>query len=200
MSWPCGQDSQPNVRMPPTAFPAPRGERRGLLVLTAGPVPTPTALLHRPGGLARTLIERAGVLALFLSARRTNRGTGRLDDHDARYTRPPSTEDRRTPPRSPVPTALASNRCPTAAGCPTSSRWTPDQRRSVRSARSSLRVLDASARLARTSLGPRKAFRRMHIRTPIRRSTQSRQCRAVEPGAGGCGRSLTPNTLGKFEQ
>jgi hypothetical protein len=32
--WPCGQDSQPNPRRY-----APRGERRGLLVLTAGPVP-----------------------------------------------------------------------------------------------------------------------------------------------------------------
>jgi hypothetical protein len=55
----------PQARVPPTAQSAPQGERRGPLVLTAGPVPyfqafTPPARWTRPG-----LIGRAGVLALF---------------------------------------------------------------------------------------------------------------------------------------
>ena len=36
MSWPCGQDRDRKARMPSTARSAPRGGRRGLLVLTAG--------------------------------------------------------------------------------------------------------------------------------------------------------------------
>ena len=52
--------------MPPTARSAPRGVRRGALVLTAGPAPTgvtPPARWSRP-----YLIDRAGVLALFFRA------------------------------------------------------------------------------------------------------------------------------------
>jgi hypothetical protein len=45
-SRPCGQDSQPTARMPPTARRAPHGERRASLV--AGPVRL-LALPHRPG-------------------------------------------------------------------------------------------------------------------------------------------------------
>ena len=37
-SWPLRPGSSAQARMPPTARPAPRGARRGLLVLTAGPV------------------------------------------------------------------------------------------------------------------------------------------------------------------
>ena len=48
--WPCGQNAQPQVRVPPTARPAPRGGRRGLLVLPAGPVLAPYDVTHRPGG------------------------------------------------------------------------------------------------------------------------------------------------------
>ena len=73
------------ARMPPTARFALRGERRGLLVLTAGPVPcfygrTPPARWRRPDP-----IGRSGVLALFLR-RGPNRGTGRLEDHDPEAT------------------------------------------------------------------------------------------------------------------
>ncbi len=38
VSWPCGQDSQPKPGCHQRRNPAPRGERRELLVLTAGPV------------------------------------------------------------------------------------------------------------------------------------------------------------------
>ena len=73
------------ARMPPTARFALRGERRGLPVLTAGPVPcfygrTPPARGRRPD-----LTERSGVLALSLR-RGPNRGTGRLEDHDPEAT------------------------------------------------------------------------------------------------------------------
>ena len=64
--------SSAQARKPPTAHPAPRGERRGVLVLTAGPVPTgviPPARWPRSN-----LIYRAGVLALFLP-RGPNGGT-----------------------------------------------------------------------------------------------------------------------------
>ena len=70
------------ARMPPTARPAPRGERRGPLVLTAGPVPYfygryPAGPVDAsPSDWTRT------VLALF-SCARTNRVTGRPDDDDA---------------------------------------------------------------------------------------------------------------------
>ena len=70
------------ARMPPTARPAPRGERRGSLVLTAGPVPYfygryPAGPVDAsPSDWTRT------VLALFL-ARGPNRVTGRPDDDDA---------------------------------------------------------------------------------------------------------------------
>ncbi len=70
-SWPCGQDSRPEARMPPTARSAPRGVRRGSLVLTAGSV----SYFYRryPTGpvVASYLIERAGVLALSFRAGRT---------------------------------------------------------------------------------------------------------------------------------
>ena len=66
------------ARMPPTARSAPRGERRGPLVLTAGLVPYfdgryPTGLVVA----SLSNFERAGVLALFL-ARGRDRGMGRL--------------------------------------------------------------------------------------------------------------------------
>ena len=75
----------PQARMPPTARCASRGERRGLLVLTAGPVScsagvTPPARWPRPNP-----VERAGFLALFL-ARGSNRGMGRRGDDDANRT------------------------------------------------------------------------------------------------------------------
>jgi hypothetical protein len=75
----------PQARMPPTARCASRGERRGLLVLTAGPVScsaggTPPARWPRPNP-----VERAGVLALFL-ARGSDRGMGRREDGEANRT------------------------------------------------------------------------------------------------------------------
>jgi hypothetical protein len=55
--------------MPPTALLAPRGGRRGLLVLTAGPVQDfLSALSHRLGGFVPTLTKCAGVLALSFRA------------------------------------------------------------------------------------------------------------------------------------
>ena len=54
-------ESSAQARMPPTARSAPRGERRGLLVLTAGPVGDfPQALLPRPGGIVPTLMNARG--------------------------------------------------------------------------------------------------------------------------------------------
>jgi hypothetical protein len=70
------------ARMPPTALPAPRGVRRGLLVLTAGPVPYFFGR-HPTGPVAASLPgERSGVLALFLPCG-PDRGTGRVEGHDA---------------------------------------------------------------------------------------------------------------------
>src|SRR5438034_6179930 len=61
------------ARMPPTAPPAPRGERRGLLVLTAGPVLCLYGR-HPTGPVTAPLSDRPpGVLALLLPARTRQR-------------------------------------------------------------------------------------------------------------------------------
>ena len=75
----------PQARMPPTARCASRGGRRGLLVLTAGPVSCSAGVTHRPGGLVPIRLNARGVLALFL-ARGSNRGMGRREDGDANRT------------------------------------------------------------------------------------------------------------------
>jgi hypothetical protein len=98
----------PQARMPPTALRAPRGERRGLLVLTAGPARysygrTPPARWTRPNP-----IERAGVLALFLG-HDPDRGTRRLEDHEADGTRFGSAQARRVDSRPRVAAAVAGN-------------------------------------------------------------------------------------------
>jgi hypothetical protein len=49
----------PQARMPPTAHRASRGARRGLLVLTAGPLVL-WALPHRPGGLVPIRLNARG--------------------------------------------------------------------------------------------------------------------------------------------
>jgi hypothetical protein len=67
------------ARMPPTAFLAPRGVRRGLPVLTAGLVPD--SYRRYPTGPMASSLSRAGSLALFLP-RYPNGGTGRLEDDD----------------------------------------------------------------------------------------------------------------------
>ena len=62
------------ARMPPTARSAPRGERRGLLVLTAGPVPYLRVGVTQPARWSRPyLIDRAGFQPLSLP-RGPNRG------------------------------------------------------------------------------------------------------------------------------
>jgi hypothetical protein len=55
--WPCGRNAQLQVRMPPTARPAPRGERRGLLVLPAGPVLCPYDVTPPAWWLRRNLLN-----------------------------------------------------------------------------------------------------------------------------------------------
>jgi len=134
------------VRMPPTVLPAPRGVWRGLLVLTAGLVPYfyrryPTGRWSRP-----YLIERSGVLALFLP-RGANRGTGRPNNHDADRTELGSAQARRVQSRSRIAAALAGSRCATPSEHPASGR-PPDQGTPGRSERSPPRVPDAIVRLA----------------------------------------------------
>lgn len=53
------------ARMPPTALRAPRGERRGLLVLTAGPVRTSTGVTPPARWPRPNVSERSRVLVLF---------------------------------------------------------------------------------------------------------------------------------------
>jgi len=132
------------ARMPPTARSASRGGRRGLLVLTAGPVScstgvTPPARWPRPN-------LRAGVLALFL-ARGSKRGMGRRGDDDADATGLGSTSARRVGPRSRVAAAFRGDRCPATPERAPTARY-PHQGRPGRSERSSLRVPDANVRLA----------------------------------------------------
>ena len=69
------------ARMPPAAFLAPRGVRRGLLVLTAGLVPD-SYRRYPTGPVGSSLSNARGPLALFLP-RYGNGGTGRLEDDDA---------------------------------------------------------------------------------------------------------------------
>src|SRR5205085_6206068 len=52
------------ARMPPTALRAPRGERRGLLVLTAGPVRTSTGVTPPARWPRPNVSERSRVLVL----------------------------------------------------------------------------------------------------------------------------------------
>src|SRR5437667_9522258 len=67
--------------MPPTALRAPRGERRGLLVLTVGAgAVLLRALPHRPGGLVPMCLNARGSSCSF---RASPRGTGRFDDYEA---------------------------------------------------------------------------------------------------------------------
>ena len=53
------------ARMPPTALRAPRGERRGLLVLTAGPVRSSTGVTPPARWPRPNVSERSRVLVLF---------------------------------------------------------------------------------------------------------------------------------------
>jgi hypothetical protein len=151
------------ARMPSTALRAPRGERLGLLVLTAGPVRHfygryPPARWTRPD-----LIDRAGVLALFLP-HDPDRGTGRLEDHDAHRRQLGGAQARRVDSRSRIAAALAGNRCPTTPEHPASGR-PRDQGRPGRSERSPLRVPDAIARLVALADG---AFRGSGVRDASR--------------------------------
>ena len=134
----------PQARMPPTARSASRGGRRGLLVLTAGPVScstgvTPPARWPRPN-------LRAGVLAFFL-ARGFKRGMGRGGDDDADATGLGGTSARRVGPRSRVAAGFRGDRCPATPERACTARY-PHQGRPGRSERSSLRVPDANVRLA----------------------------------------------------
>jgi hypothetical protein len=107
--------------MPPTARPALRGVRRGLLVLTAGPVPYfyrryPTA------PVASSQSDRTrGVLALSLACG-PYRGTGRREHHDPEATGLGGAQARRTQSRSWIAAALAGSRCPTPSERPASGR------------------------------------------------------------------------------
>jgi hypothetical protein len=69
------------ARMPPTARPAPRGERPGVTGFAAGPVPDSYRRITPVRWLRPYLIERAGVLALVLR-RDPRRGREGFEDHD----------------------------------------------------------------------------------------------------------------------
>ena len=97
----------PQARMPPPARSASRGERHGLLVLTAGPVAcstgvTPPARWPRPN-----LPKRAGFLSLSLRVA-PNRGLGRREEmtraeHEpALRRRDEFARDRRSPKAAPT--------------------------------------------------------------------------------------------------
>ncbi len=136
----------PQARMPPTALLAPRGERRGSLVLTAGPVPDsygryPTG----PVAASRSDWPRE-VLALFL-AHDPGRGTRRPEDDEAARTQFGSAQARRVDPRSWVAAALAGDRCPTTLEHPAIGQ-ARHQSKPTRSARPPLRLPNAIARLA----------------------------------------------------
>ena len=139
----------PHARIPPTARPAPRGGRRGLLVLTAGRCcstgVTPPARWPRPN-----LVERAGVLALFL-ARILNRGMERREDDDADRTGSGGASARRIGSRSQVAAGFLGDRCPATLERSASAQYS-DHGRSGRSARSPLRVSGANVRLAEPRL------------------------------------------------
>jgi hypothetical protein len=136
------------AQMPPTARSASRGERRGLLVLTAGSV---SCFYRRypTGPVASSLPdERSGVLALFLP-RGPNRGTGRVEDHDADGTERGSAQARRVQSRSRVAAGLVDDRCPTMPELP--ARRHANQSPPGSSERPPLRVPDAIVRPLRTT-------------------------------------------------
>lgn len=116
------------------------------------------------------LIDSVGVLALFLP-RGPNRGTRRLERHDAYGTQPGRAQARRADARSRIAAALAGNRRPTTPDRPATGRY-PDQSGPARSDRSPLRVPDASVRLAR-ALWTRRGFVRVSARASIRRPAPS---------------------------
>ena len=93
------------------------------------------------------LINGVGVLAL-VPPFGPDRGTRRLDDHDAYRTQPARAQARRADERSRIAADHGGNRRPTTPEAPATGRF-PDQGRPVRSERSPPRVPDASARLAR---------------------------------------------------
>jgi hypothetical protein len=135
------------------------------------------ALPHRPGGLVPIVIERAGVLALFL-VRDPNRGMGRLEDDDAQDRRPPRAQARRTQSRSHDPPGLVGDRCPTPSECPASGRH-PDESRPGRFERSAPRGPGAIVRLA----GPvDAAFRVSGVQdAPTRHGRRNRSDRGSTP-------------------
>ena len=116
-------------------------------------VPLLRALPHRPGGRRLNLIERAGVLALFLP-RGPNRGTGRREHDDPEATGLGGAQARRV--QSRIAVALAGSRCPTPSERPASGRCS-DRGAPGRSERSRRHVPDAIVRLA----GPADAAVRM---------------------------------------
>src|SRR5437763_10360411 len=94
--------------MPPTALRAPRGERRGLLVLTVGAgAVLLRALPHRPGGLVPMCLNARGSSCSF---RASPRGTGRLDDDEADGTQLGSTQAWRAGSRPGITAGLSGNR------------------------------------------------------------------------------------------
>ena len=135
------------ARMPPTARSAPRGGRRGLLVLTAGLVRTSTGVTPPARWSRPYLIERAGVLAPFLP-RGPNGGTGRPKTDDEHGTEHGSAQARRAQSRSWIAAPLAGGRCPTTSQLAARGSH-PDQSRPAWSKRSPPRVPDEIVRLAR---------------------------------------------------
>ena len=97
----------PQARMPPTARSASRGERHGLLVLTAGPVACSTGVTPPARWLRSNLPKRAGFLSLSLRVA-PNRGLGRREEmtraeHEpAARRRDEFARDRRSPKAAPT--------------------------------------------------------------------------------------------------
>jgi hypothetical protein len=114
--WPCGRNAQPQVRMPPTARPAPRGEGPGFLFCLRGRCSVPTAC--QAGGFVAILINAWRVWPSSF-ARGPDRGTGRRDhayEEIAQHCRPSATTARRSEPRRRQSPSQANNRRSTAVG------------------------------------------------------------------------------------
>jgi hypothetical protein len=125
------------------ANPAPRGGRRGLLVLTAGPVRYFYGRCPTGPVAASQSDDRAGGSAPHPFAR-TQQRDGEAEDHDAQDTRPSRARARR--PSARVAAALVRDRCPTPSEHPASERH-QDQSGPGQSERSPRRVPLASSRL-----------------------------------------------------
>jgi hypothetical protein len=128
-SWPCGQDFQPKPECHQRRY-APRGERLGLLVLTAGPARTSTGVTPPDRWPRPNVSERSRSARCFLRA--SPRRTGRLDDHEADGTPFGSASARGADSRTGVTAGLSGNRRQTATAKRATGRAPTQRARTVR--------------------------------------------------------------------